>query len=147
MAKTFSAAVGEFAKLTKRNMRYVAAESIQDVLEAAQTPQRSVEETGGSFEIGKIPVRDADLVNSLATRKNGKFGPRGADSYVTLISGFNVGDKLTFTWTAAHASRIEHGYTGVDALGREYSQQGRQFVGRNAARFSEFVENRIKEVR
>lgn len=147
MVKSFSASVRAFADLTKKNMRYVASSAIQDVMEAAMTPQQSVEQTRGSFEIGKIPVRDADLINSLASSVNGVFGPESSDSYVTAIASYEIGDSMRFAWTAKHAMRIEAGFTGTDKLGREYNQAGRQFVGYNAARFSEFVSKRVNEVR
>ena len=147
MPKSFTADVKKFAELTKKNMRYVATAAIQDVVEAAQTPQRSVEQTGGSFEIGKIPVRDADLINSLASGINGVFGAESADSYIVTIAGYEIGDSMKFAWTAEHAMRIEAGFTGTDKKGREYNQAGRQFVAYNAALFSGFVETRTNEVR
>lgn len=143
----FAAKVKGFATLTKRNMRYVAAHSIQDVVEAAQTPQPSVKQTGGSFEEGKIPVDDADLINSLVAHIEGGASSEGATGYTVVIAGMEIGDSLKFEWTAAHAMRIEAGFTGTDALGRTYHQEGRHFVGANAARFQEFVEARVREVK
>lgn len=148
MAKgKFAAKVKGFAKLTKRNMRYVAVNSIQDVMEAAQTPQPSVKQTGGSFEEGKIPVDDADLINSLVSSADGGVGVEGAASYTVVISGMEIGDSLKFEWTQEYAMRIEAGFTGTDAKGRQYNQPGRHFVGANAARFQEFVEARVREVK
>lgn len=137
MPKSFTADVKKFAELTKKNMRYVATAAIQDVVEAAQTPQQSVEQTGGSFEIGKIPVRDADLINSLASGINGAFGPESADSYVVTIAGYEIGDSMKFAWTAGHALPIEAGTSKI---------AGRHFVGFNAAQFSDFVNSRTNEV-
>lgn len=139
---TFTAQLKEFADLTKRNMRAVASESIQDVVEAAQTPQLGITKGATSFEVGKIPVAEDDLINSLTTD-----GVEGADSYVAAIAGFEIGDVMSFAWTMEYAYRIELGFTGTDSLGREYDVPGRHFVGTNAARFQEFVENRVAEVR
>lgn len=141
MTKTFTAQVRDFAGLTKLQMKYVAAESIQDVMEAAQTPQLAITKGATTFVEGKIPVAEADLINSLEVG-----GSSGPDAYVTAIAGYALGDNMRFAWTAPHAMRIEQGFTGVDDLGREYNQAGRHFVGANAARFSEFVEARTKEV-
>lgn len=139
---TFTAQLEAFEQLTKQNMRYVATESIQDVVEAAQTPQRGITKGATSFEVGKIPVAEAELINSLST--NG--GAPSEDSYVVAISGYEIGDSMTFAWTAPHAMRMEAGFTGTDSLGREYDQPGRHFVGANARRFQEFVTKRSREV-
>lgn len=146
-AKTFTAQLKDFENLTAQNMRYVAAEAIQDVVEAAQTPQPSVKRTGGTFEEGKIPVDDGDLVASLNSRIAGGGGETGAASYVTAIAGMELGDRLEFEWTQAYALRIEAGFSGTDSKGRTYNQAGRHFVGANAARFSEFVEKHVAEVK
>lgn len=138
---TFTAQLEEFAKLTKRNMLYVASESIQDVVEAAHTPQVAITKGATSFEEGKIPVADADLTNSLTTD-----GTKGAESYSTAIAGFEIGDVMEFAWSEEYAYRIELGFTGTDSLGRKYDVPGRHFVGANAKRFQEFVENRVAEV-
>lgn len=132
MTQSFKAQVEEFARLTKKNMRYVASEAIQDVMEAAQTPQRGVTKGASGFEVGKIPVAEADLINSLTSE-----GATGADSYTVAIAGFEIGDVLRFEWTAKHAMAMEAGTSKV---------AGRHFVGANARRFSEFVERRVAEV-
>mgnify|MGYP000480565561 CR=1 FL=1 len=84
--KSFTAQLDDMINMTLRDARYVATESIQDVAEAMQTPQRGVT-TGGIFEVGKIPVADADLINSLSV----DGGPEGEDSYVIAIAGYELG--------------------------------------------------------
>ncbi len=140
--KSFTAQLAEFEKLTTQNLKYVASESVQDVLEAAQTPQRGISKGATSFVEGKIPVAVSDLINSLTS-----VGTEGAESYTVAIAGYEIGDSMEFAWTAPHAMRMEMGFTGTDSLGREYNQEGRHFVGVNARRFPEFVEKRAKEVR
>lgn len=140
--KRFSADLAKFRDLTKRNMRYVMRTSIEDVLEAAQTPQPKADIRGGPPERGKIPVDNSDLINSLTV--DGASGPA---VYVAAIAGMEPGDVRQFAWTAPHAMRIEMGFSGEDALGRTYEQQGAHFVGANAERFSDFVEARAAEVR
>ena len=139
--KSFSAQLEDFEQLTVPNLKYIASESIQDVLEAAQTPQRGITKGAASFVEGKIPVAESDLINSLTTN-----GTEGADSYTVAISGYEVGDSMEFAWTAPHALRMEAGFSGTDSLGRKYEQPGRFFVGTNARRFEEFVIKRAKEV-
>lgn len=135
--KSFSADIRKFGDLTAKNMRYVAASAIQDVVEAAMTPQPGVERTGGSFEVGKIPVKDGDLINSLTSSVDGAFAEEGAGSYVVAIANYEIGATLRFSWTAEHALAIEAGTSKI---------AGRHFVGANAERFSEFVEKRVREV-
>lgn len=142
MTKTFAAQIQDFADLTKRNMRHVAVEAIQDVMEAAQTPQLGITKGATSFVEGKIPVAEADLINSLSV----DGGEASSDAYVTALAGYELGDNMRFTWTAEYAMRMEVGFTGIDELGREYNQPGRHYVGANAARFEEFVLLRAAEV-
>lgn len=139
--KSFTAGIQDFAKLTKQNLKYVATQSIQDVVEAAQTPQLAMSKGNPGFVEGKIPVAEAVLINSLSSE-----GITGADSYAVAIAGLDLGDVLRFAWTAPYAMRIEAGFTGTDSKGRSYNVPGRHFVGANAARFSEFVAKRVKEV-
>ncbi|MHA3913849.1 hypothetical protein [Halovulum sp. GXIMD14793] len=146
MTTKFEADIARFVKLTKEKINYVAVQSIQDVVEAAQTPQPGVKRTGGSFVEGKIPVDTAALINSLSAGIGGALGAKGADSYVTALAGFEIGDTITFAWTQPYALRIEKGFTGTDKLGRSYNVRGRHFVMKNAARFSTFVEARAREV-
>lgn len=138
MTRKFSAQIQDIADLTERQLKAVVIDSVQDVLEAAQTPQPSVKRTGGSFEVGKIPVDTASLIQSLEIGFNGAYQPtQGA---VTLsASQFSLGDTINARWTAEYALRIELGFSGADATGRVYNQAGRHFVGANAARWPEFV--------
>lgn len=143
MTKTFTAQLADFQRLTIKNMNYVMRSSISDVFVAAQTTQIGITQGATSFVEGKIPVGDtAELVNSLTVD-----GATGPESYVVAIAGMQMGELKRFGWTAPHARRIEAGFTGQDSLGRQYNVPGRHFVGKNAARFSEFVDNRMMKVR
>ena len=131
--KSFSAQLADFEQMTVRNLKYVASESIQDVVEAAQTPQRGIGQGATGFVEGKIPVDNSELINSLTSE-----GVKGADSYTVAIAGYEVGDVMSFAWTAPHALAVEAGTSKMP---------GRHFVGANARRFPAFVEARAKEVR
>ena len=145
---TFAAQVAGFRAKTLKNLRYVAINAIQDVMEAAQTPQPSAKRTGGTFIEGRIPVDTSALIQSLVSSRNGGGGGgKGELSYTTAIAGLQIGDTLLFSWTMPYAMRIERGFRGTDELGRTYNQAGRHFVGKNAARFQEFVNARVAEVR
>ena len=138
MSRKFKAQMEDIAKLTEKQLRAVVVDSVQDVLEAAQTSQPSVKVTGGTFEEGKIPVDTRSLLQSLELGYNGAYAP--TQGSVTLSAAqFSLGDTINARWTAEYALRIELGFSGTDALGRVYNQAGRHFVGKNAARWSEFV--------
>jgi hypothetical protein len=141
MARRFSADIRAFRNLTGRRALSATVDAIQDVLEGAQTPQQSVKLTGGSFEVGKIPVDTSELINSLEV--GGAVGP---DSYVLALAGMELGDYLHFTWTAPHALPMELGYTKTLKDGTQLNVPGRHFVGTNAAKFSEFFARRASEV-
>jgi hypothetical protein len=144
--ETFSAQVAGWRDKTLKNLRYVAINAIQDVLEAAQTPQPGVARTGGTFIEGRIPVVSSDLINSLSSGLNGGGGLKGSASYVAVLAGLEVGDVATFEWLMPYAMRIEKGFVGTDSLGRSFNQAGRHFVAKNAARFQSFVDQRVKEI-
>lgn len=143
---TFAAQVAGFRNKTVKALRYVAVNAIQDVMEAAQTPQPSVKRTGGTFIEGRIPVDTSALINSLTTGINGSAGAKGSASYAAVLAGLDIGDVITFAWTMPYALRIEKGFVGTDKLGRTYNQAGRHFVAKNAAQFQSFVNARVAEV-
>lgn len=138
MTKSFKAQMEDIANLTEKQMKSVVVDSFQDVLEGAQTPQPSVKRTGGTFELGKIPVDNADLIQSLELGINEGYAP--TNGAVSLNAAqFSLGDTLDARWTASYALRIELGFSGTDSLGRSYNQEGRHFVGQNAAKWPQFV--------
>lgn len=134
--KAFSASLKAYAEKSKAQMRDILQDSLFDVLEAAQTPQPSVEQTGGSFEVGKIPVLSSDLIRSLVSELNGaQLGSASEMSYSFAITDMQPGDVAHFAWTAKHARSIEYGWT--TSTGKEVG--GRHFVGHNAARWPQIV--------
>jgi len=142
MAKTGWAGylTAEVAEI-KSDVRYILNESVQDVIEDAQTPQPPASQTGGSFETGKIPVDTKALIQSLHLGE-AKIG-EDAGAVIGLIE---PGTIQTFAWQVPYAARIEFGFVGEDELGRKYEQAGRFFVTENAAKFGEHVERHAKEV-
>lgn len=138
MPSTFTAQLKAAEAKILDDLKEIATESIQDVMEAAQTPQVGMTKGNPSFEIGKIPVAEKELIDSLMSD-----GVEGKKSYVTAIAGFELGDTLTFEWTAPHAMMMELGFTvhsdSDEDYGFDVDVPGRHFVGFNAAKFSEFV--------
>ena len=145
--KSFTADLERFRDLTREKMTKVMRQSVDDVLQAAQTRQPGVKETGGTFELGKIPVDLGNLVASLASEVNGAQIAAGEASYTLALAQAEAGDVMRFAWTAPYALRIELGFSGEDALGRKYNVQGRHFVGQNAARWPEIVAANAQKVK
>lgn len=141
MAKSYTAQLQDARRMTNQGLRYVAASAIQDTIEDAMETVAGVSR-GAAFVEGKLPVNLGELVGSLST--NG--GAPSEDSYVLAIADFDVGDVMSFAWTAPHARRIEEGFSGEDSLGRRYEQPGRHFVGSAAVRFPDHVRKRASEV-
>ena len=144
--QTFAADVSAWAELTQEKLRKVAMDSISDVMEGAMTSARGITAGGTRIE-GRIPVVTGDLINSLMSGINGGDGAVGSASYATVIAGMELGDTLTFTWNIEYAARVEFGFTGTDAAGRTYQQEGWHFVGYNAALWPEIVEKNVELVR
>jgi hypothetical protein len=128
--KSFTASVAAFRDKTKKQMRDVFVEAVQDVLETAQQPKARG---------GRMPVDTGNLRNSLASGLNGAFGVPSADGYVVTLSEMEIGDIAQFAWTAPYARRMELGFFGADSLGRTYEQPGNHFVGAAAAQWPQFV--------
>ncbi|WP_375553393.1 hypothetical protein [Roseovarius mucosus] len=138
MVKTFAAQLKDIEELLTKEMQFVASESVQDVMEGAQTPQQGITAGGSGFVEGKIPVAEAELINSLEVD-----GASGKDAYVVAIAGMEIGGVQRFTWNAPHAMPMEVGFTAENGT----QVPGRFFVSRNAERFSEFVEKNVKRLR
>ena len=142
--KTFTAQLSDIADLTIEGMEYVMRQSISDVLVGAQETQIGITQGATTFVEGKIPVgTTAELVNSLSVDGGGE----SADAFVVAIAGLEIGETMSFAWSAPHARRINSGFTGTDSLGRTYNQPGRFFVDVNAAKFPDHVKKRANEVR
>lgn len=140
--KKFSAGIRLWTKKTKEQIRAILQDSLFDVLEGAQTSQPSVKLTGGSFEIGKIPVDSSELIRSLVSELNGAHLAKGEMSYSVVISQIKVGDTAIFAWTAPHARPIEYGWTAKNGT----EVPGRQFVGHNAATWRKRVSDNTRRI-
>jgi hypothetical protein len=134
MAKKFRAQIEDIADLTAKQLAAVVVDSVQDVLDGAQTPQLGVTAGGEGFVIGKIPVAEKDLIQSLEVGYNGAYEQSGADVSLSAAQ-FSLGDTINARWTAAHALPMELGFTTRNGG----SVEGRHFLGYNAAKFAQFV--------
>lgn len=128
---------GEYDQIRKK-VRFIAQQTILDVLEHAMRTQPSVTRTGGTFEIGKIPVLTSELVNSLSVG-----GQVGSEAYVGPIANYQLGQTLSFRWTAPHAAPIEYGFTTRSGT----KVPGRFYVTTACDLFLDFARKRTAEVR
>lgn len=131
MAGSFTVQMQAFRNKTKEQMRAVLSASVQDVIEAAQTPEA---------QGGRMPVNTGFLRNSLVSELNGSQVAQGPESYTLAAAQMEVGDVARFGWTAEYARRMELGFVGTDEAGRTYNQQGRHFVEGAAAQWPAIVE-------
>lgn len=134
MARKFAAQIQDFADLTEQHMKAVFVDSVQDVLEGAQTPQLGITKGATSFEIGKIPVAESDLIQSLEIGYNGAYQPTGG-AVVLSLGEFSLGETINARWTVEHAMPMELGFTTQSGT----NVPGRHFVGHNAAKWPAFV--------
>lgn len=137
MAKTFTADLKRFRDLSVEKMERIVRNSVQDVLQGAQTTARGVS-VGGTLQPGKIPVASGDLVNSLVSSVASGGESVGAASYVVAISGYEIGAPMRFAWTMDYAIHVEMGFK---------SFPGWHFLGLNAARWPDYVEANARLVR
>ena len=109
MTQSFSAQVRNWTEKAKRNAGLVVADAAQGVFADMSQRQPSVKETGGTFEIGKVPVDTGLLINSMLTTLNGGALGSGPDAYIAGLAGFELGDSIVHAFTQEYASAIEYG--------------------------------------
>jgi hypothetical protein len=129
MAGSFSADLQRFNAKVQRRALDVARESIQDVIDDAQTPKAKG---------GRMPVDTGFLRNSLASGLNGSFGAPDENSYTLTIGQLDLGDVARFAWTAEYAIFQELGTS---------SFAGNHFVGVAAAKWPQFVEANARRIK
>ena len=146
-SKRFSAQVRSWSDKALRNADLVVKSSAQDVFEIATQRQPSATETGGSFQIGRVPVDTGFLVGTAELRVDGGVS-RGTvagkastpPDFAVGLEGMKMGDRVELVFTAPYARRIEYGFTGTDADGRTYNQAGRLFVSTAVASWQSVVD-------
>lgn len=140
----FTAQVRNWTEKAKRNAELVAKGSIQDVAELMTRRQPSVKDTGGAFEVGKVPVDEGTLINSQQVSLSGTVIGSGDVSHTALIAGMDLGDSYQAVFTADHARPMEYGFTtraGTQVPGRFYVREAVQnwqaIVDANAALYGD----------
>lgn len=131
MRKSFTAQLKQWQKETERKGRAVLRQSVQDVLDDAQTPVAK----GGS-----LPVDQGFLRNSLATEVNGTKLAEGADTYTLAIAQLEPGDKFRAGWTADYAL-VRHYKPPT------FGQGGGLWRDKAAGKWQSFVDENARKVR
>lgn len=78
---------------------------------------------------------------------NGSYSLDKATVFEGTLLNATIGTTIYGGFTAAYALRIEHGFTGKDALGREFNQAGRHMVGLAVQRWDDFVREATAEAK
>lgn len=146
--RSFAAAFAIFRDKTKAQMQAVLAESVQDVMDIAQTPVANG---------GRMPVDTGALINSVATELNGrqlgtagkedKSGAQSATNIALLVTEMQPGDVATIAWTAAHALAQHEGRVIEKADGTSVSLEGKRWVDGAAAQWPQIVERNVKRLK
>ena len=83
--------------------------SLRDVMTRATQEQPSVTETGGSFEVGKVPVLTRELADSFYVSINGRTKRNARKSFRRIVDRVKITDVVSFGWSAPHARKMEYG--------------------------------------
>jgi hypothetical protein len=139
---SFSATVDAWTKKSKRRMRVVFQQSVQDVIEIMQTPVGS----GGNMPVDTGFLRASLRANIGAaptgyiTKTKYEAGAYQLDSaqYTLTITKANIGDTIYAVYLANYAWFQEYGSQGRD---------GRAFVRLAAIQWQMIVRENIRKAR
>lgn len=145
----FDAAVSAWVKQTQARMTAVFRESAQRVIEEMTTPVGA----GGNMPVVtgflraslRVSIGGNPLLKTInnPSRAVVAFAP----TYSLTLASAKIGDVITAVFIANYAQRIENGFVGTDASGREYNQGGRHFVKLAAQRWPTIVRQVCAELR
>jgi hypothetical protein len=129
MASSFSASVGAWVQASQGRMQAVLRQSIQDVIEDAQTPVakggRMRVDTGFLRNSGQAGIGQMPRGPSVNTGE----APSSEGDVTLTLARLKPGDTLYFGWTANYARTREH----KDGFLRMAVQKWQQIVNKNAA--------------
>ena len=142
MTQAFTAQVRNWTEKATRNTGLVIGDAIQGVFADMSRRQPSVKETGGTFEVGKVPEDEGILINSLFGTLNGSGTGQGETAYIAALSGFEAGDVVGLSFSAEYAPSIEYGTSDFPGrfMVREANNGGGGWQGRidaSAAKFKD----------
>lgn len=150
MADGATAVVEGWVHETEGLLEDLIRKSVQELVKEMQT-------TSGNGGLNRIDqgwhVASFQLVLNgepqLPTRKAPEGeAPAWSGAEIALqIAGMELGDTITGSYGMEYSMRLEYGFTGVDSLGRTYSQPAYAFVRSAAANWPAIVARLQDQVR
>lgn len=143
MARTidFGAQINRWVRQTQERQNAVFRESIQRLIDYMQKPVGA----GGNMPVVTGFLR-ASLRVTLGRSDYQTIAAKGMtsvkydESVITaVLINATIGDVISVRYLANYAWRIEEGFVGIDAAGRNYNQPGRGFVKLAAQRWPTIV--------
>lgn len=139
---TFSAQVDAWTQKSKKRMRVVFQQSVQDVVEIMQTPVGS----GGNMPVdtgflrASLQAKIGAAPTGYMTKSSNEPGAYQLDSaqYTLTISKAKIGDTIYAVYLASYAWFQEYGSQGRD---------GRAFVRLAAVQWQAIVRENIRKAR
>lgn len=113
------AQMDQWATMVTARLDAIVGGSTERVFEIAQTPRARG---------GRMPVVEGVLRNSFQASLNGSTSLSGPVAYEMIAAQMKAGDVAQGGWTAEYARRVNSGFTGTDARGRTYNQEGAHFL-------------------
>lgn len=141
MTQRFSAQVKSWTEKAKRNMELVVKGSIQDAAELMTRRQPGVDDTGGTYVEGRVPVDTGELISSVVVEiagvKRATGSGKNPPDFTAGIAGMKIGQNVLVAFTAPYARHVEYGTgsTGGRFFVRNAVQQWQTIVAQNAAQF------------
>ncbi|MCA0961147.1 hypothetical protein [Salipiger bermudensis] len=125
MTQTFAAQIRNWTEKTKHDAEFIFKGSVEDISELMARRQASVQDTGGTFQVGYVPVLSGELINSVEVSVDGTITGQGANKappdFVASLAGLELGGVAEIYFTAAHARPLHYGFTttsGAQVPGR-----------------------------
>jgi hypothetical protein len=115
MTQSFTAQINDITDKIRRNLDLVVKDAVQMTFHAATEVQPGVRYTGGSFEIGKVPVDHGFLVGTAFCAINGEQTAAGDTAsktppdFVAGLAGMKLGDTATAAFSKTYARYVEYG--------------------------------------
>lgn len=153
----FVARVDEWCTQMEDRLLWVFIEAVQRVI--AKMQQVGPSKARGGQGTGHMPVDTGFLRASLIVELNTLSAtktvpPKDVESFEyndsqvsMIILGARLGDSIYAAYTAAYARRLEYGFSGTDALGRTFNQEGYAFVRLAVQQWQSIVDEVVKEAK
>lgn len=142
---SFIADMQKWAGGNREKLTLLARQSILEL--AYRTQQNTTPPVGPNVVTGFLVNSWQPGINAIPPpQKQGEtpsvFLGKDTDAELAVtVSTMKPGDVFYYVNNAEYAMRQNYGFTGTDALGRHYNQQGKFFVQKTLAQWSAIVAN------